>query len=747
MNRGAQIEVTLRKLSPHIEVLALTSLLMLFVFKSLIPAWISLRSDFPNYYIVARLLREHYSMDRIYEWIWFQRVKDHWLVPQPLVGFVGLTPFSALPLVPLTWLDALEAKRVWLAVNLGVLAATLYGMQRITSLGARRIALIAFLAIIPVRNNFLLGQMHLVLLALLVLAFYLYAQNKWLQCSLVLSIAASLKIYPLFFVFFFLRKREWKPAAVLAGATLAIFVACFWIFGEPVMHTFLAEQFPRMLRGEATDPFSLTAPSASSLFHRIFLSQAEVNPNPLFPSPLIYSILYPLWQLCVLAATLLTISPKEEDQKRKSLEWAAWICMLLALSTEPASYHRVALILVAVFAVRATESLRDRAIVLGCYFVACNMHRGVTAQHPVLALLIDFIPYWATVAMLICLLALLSTGRFAAAGTLFPTPLWPRMRIAWALAVFATVWAAVSTTTFVHARTLNNPSYRVDRTSAAFAHFSPRVAGNHVLSIGMFFEGYRVEREDGVRYPTFESGIEDDQLAIASSPKNNRLWIEAVNGRQSRLVELDALSGGVAAAPIATIFDAESPALSLDSENLLFLRENKGTSRAWFVRLDKNGQPVSTPTPTSPQGMDVRDARFSASNAILLSVAEKGSLHLFEMRDGVAQRLFSNDDSMLSPVANAESNVLVRQQQKGGYWRLIRSDPRGDDETQLTFGDCNAYDPAWFDESRLVYISDCGRGAGFGGLAEINTEVDDGKGGGPLASAPRTGGPRGESKE
>jgi hypothetical protein len=65
----------------------------------------------------------------------------------------------------------------------------------------------------------------------------------------------------------------------------------------------------------------------------------------------------------------------------------------------------------------------------------------------------------------------------------------------------------------------------------------------------------------------------------------------------------------------------------------------------------------------------------------------------------------------------------------------------------LTFGDCNAYDPAWFDESRLVYISDCGRGAGFGGLAEINTEVDDGKGGGPLASAPRTGGPRGESKE
>ena len=745
MNRGAQLAATLRRLAPQIESLALVSLLMLFVFKSLIPAWISLLSDFPNYYIVARLLREHYAMDRIYEWVWLQRMRDHWSIPQPLVGFVGLTPFSALPLVPLTWLDALEAKRVWLVMNLGVLAATLYGMQRITSLGARRIALIAFLAIIPVRNNFLLGQTHLVLLALLVLAFYLYEQNKWLQCSLVLSIAASLKIYPLFFIFFFLRKREWKPAAVLAGATLGIFAACFWIFGEPVMHTFLVEQFPRMLRGEATDPFSLTAPSASSFFHRIFLSQPEVNPNPLFPSALMYSILYPLWQLCVLAATLLTISPKEEEPRRKSLEWAAWICMLLALSTEPASYHRVALILVAVFAVYATENVWYRAMVLGCYFVACNMHRGVTAQHPVLALLIDFIPYWATVALLACLLALLRAGRLKAANALFSASIWPRMRIAWALAVFAIVWAAVSTTTFVHARALNNPSYRVGRASAAFAHFSPRVASNHILSIGMFFEGYRVEREDGLRYPTFESGIEDDQLAIASSPQSNRIWIEAVNGGRSRLVEVDALSRKAAAAtPIATIYDAESPALfSLDGRRSADAsREHDGKGSAWLVRLDKNGQPVTMPALISPQGMDVRDVPdFSASNTIELSVAEKGRLHLFEMRGGVAQRLSANDDSMLSPIVHAENDTLVRQQQKDGYWRLIRAGPSGDDEAQLTFGDCNAYSPAWLDESRLVYVSDCGRGTGFGALAEIEIDVPNGKGEVSSASKPRTSGP------
>lgn len=38
--------------------------------------WLYLNTDFPNYYVTARLLREGYSTSRIYEWIWLQRQKD-----------------------------------------------------------------------------------------------------------------------------------------------------------------------------------------------------------------------------------------------------------------------------------------------------------------------------------------------------------------------------------------------------------------------------------------------------------------------------------------------------------------------------------------------------------------------------------------------------------------------------------------------------------------------------------------------
>jgi hypothetical protein len=718
---SANETMALRRLLPGAEFVALIMLLALFVVKALIPAWESRRSDFPNYYIVARLFRKHYALDRIYDWIWLQRVKDHWSIPQSLVGFVGLTPFSALPLVPFTWLGALEAKRAWLVANLAILAASLYGMQRLTYLGFRRIVLIAFLAIIPLRNSFLLGQMHLVVLGLLILAFWLDLHKKRMSCAAILSLAVSLKIYPVFFVFYFARKRQWRQAAVLAGFTLVIFAAGFLLFGPPVMRAYLLEQLPRTLRGEALDPFSLTAPSASSLFHRVFLFQAQVNPDPFVSSPLLYALAYPLWQLSLLAATLLSISPTDAEPRRRSLEWASWICLLLTLSTEPATYHKVVLIFVVVLAFHAIDNAGRRAILLGCYFLACNVYPGVMPQHRVWALLLDFAPYWGLVAMLACLLAslrVLHSQPFRQSAAALP---WPHRRIVWALGSFAAVWAAVSATTFVHAISLNDSIYRIDQTSGAYARFSPHLAGGYLLTVAMVPQGYRVESQGGKQLLTSISGADEDQLGLASIPTSSEIWIEAVRGGHSQIVALQANPNGPASAPTATIFDAESPVLSTDGRRLVFLRETKGTGQAWMVRLDVNGQVVTEPVPVSPAGMDVREATFGAEGALVLSAAENGVPHLYATNGGAPlQRVSSSRNAMEGATANVEGAVTLREEERDGYWRLFAIDAFRGVSAQLTSGDCNAYDPAWLDATRVVYISDCGRGMGLGALAEID---------------------------
>src|SRR6202789_1350096 len=94
-------------------------LLGVYLFGHTLPhAWRSLNTDFPNYYLAARVTREGVDPSRAYEWIWLQREKDHRAIDQRIVGLVPITPFSTLAIWPLTGMAPLAAKHAWLFFNL-----------------------------------------------------------------------------------------------------------------------------------------------------------------------------------------------------------------------------------------------------------------------------------------------------------------------------------------------------------------------------------------------------------------------------------------------------------------------------------------------------------------------------------------------------------------------------------------------------------------------------------------------------
>ena len=82
------------------ESLLLLVLVSAFAWKAFIPAWRSLNSDFPNYYLAARLYRQGYPIERVYDWVWFQRQKDHAGVERPHVSFDPNPPTCVLPVLP-----------------------------------------------------------------------------------------------------------------------------------------------------------------------------------------------------------------------------------------------------------------------------------------------------------------------------------------------------------------------------------------------------------------------------------------------------------------------------------------------------------------------------------------------------------------------------------------------------------------------------------------------------------------------
>ncbi len=334
-----------------------------------------MNTDFPNYYVTARLLREGYSTDRVYEWLWIQRQKDHFGITkedQPVIGFIPHTPFSALVVWPLTGFSAITAKRIWIVVNLALLGLIAALLNSLSELGWRRIALLMVLNY-PLHRNLQYGQYYILMLLLLTTSLWCYLRRQRLLAGALMGIGFGLKIFPVLFFIYFLRKRDLRAATgLIAGAVLSIAVSVI-TFGWQLNRLYVSQVLPWALRGDAMDPYNLTASSVSSLLHRLLLFEPQWNPQPMVHSPLLFSLLHPLLQILIFVPAVFLAAPEDFHPRRVQSEWSAFLIAILAISTLPASYHFTVLILPV--ALIANELIEERD--LGSLLVLLILYLGV----------------------------------------------------------------------------------------------------------------------------------------------------------------------------------------------------------------------------------------------------------------------------------------------------------------------------------------------------------------------------------
>jgi hypothetical protein len=212
-------------------------------------AWRTLNTDFPDHFLAASLVHERYDNSRIYEWIWFERQKDYRAIDERIVNLPPSTAFSSLVVYPLAGMPALAAKHCWLIFNFGLLIATSVLLCALTELSWRRVALLTALSV-PLRINFIAGQYYVLLLFLLTLACYLYLRQQRFLAGVIVGIASGLKIFPVIYLLYFLRKRDMKA---LAGGVVAILSAAFisvLVVGWEANRTYLFQVLPATLRGK-----------------------------------------------------------------------------------------------------------------------------------------------------------------------------------------------------------------------------------------------------------------------------------------------------------------------------------------------------------------------------------------------------------------------------------------------------------------------------------------------------------------
>jgi alpha-1,2-mannosyltransferase len=128
-------------------------------------------------------------------------------------------PPSIIPFVfPISFLPQQTAEDIWVLLSYGSLVVSVFLVIKTVS---KTFPWVEFMIIyglsmlsFPVKFSLVLGQINLFVLLGICLCWYFYKRRKLAIAGVMLGLAGAIKITPLLFVLFFLRKREYKLVAI-----------------------------------------------------------------------------------------------------------------------------------------------------------------------------------------------------------------------------------------------------------------------------------------------------------------------------------------------------------------------------------------------------------------------------------------------------------------------------------------------------------------------------------------------------
>ncbi|WP_433963569.1 glycosyltransferase 87 family protein [Tunturiibacter psychrotolerans] len=604
-----------------------------------------------------------------------------------------LTLFSTLVIYPLTSQSALSAKHRWLILNIILLVATLLITRSLTGFHWRRLALIALLSL-PLRSNFLFGQYYVLLLFLLTLACWLYVCGTRFFAGMIVGLAAGLKIFPILYLFYFLRKRDLKVFAGGVAGALVSGAISIYVFGWELNRTYLLQVMPSALRGEASDPYNLQAASLSSLLHRLFIYEPQLNQHPAISAPWLFAVLHPVLQMALIGPALVFAMPNDRSPHNLRLEWAAILIFSLAVSTSSTSYLFTLLILPVSL---LWASLQDEvkpfwvAILFSLYLLA-GFVGGANNRGEGWFALLGVPRLYVIIRLCVFTYAALIRQELNRNAT--------RDRLARSMAL-GTILIFSIASNLRHQQTLYvDYQWRIPIPKEVFMAVHPTVEEDAALFVAMRDNGYHVAVEGVDATKVGNTG--DDELGIAAA--NGDRWVEQT-GHESKIVSVPEVR--------TTIRQAESPVASFDGRWLAFLREDHGRARIWRRALDRSDD---IDKPMTPPELDVLEMSFLPGGGLIFSAVSKDRPGLFVAdRNGGIRSLEMGETRY--PSVSPNGSWLTYSQLQGGTWNLWLRNLRSGETRRLTEAACNSTEPAWAADSQtLIYASDCARALWFSAL-------------------------------
>jgi hypothetical protein len=681
-------------------------------------AWGKLNTDFPNYYMSARLAHESFDTAREYEWVWLEREKDHRAVDRRVIGLLPITPFSTLVMWPLTGLPPLAAKHLWIVANLALLVPICWLLRSLTGLPWRRIALV-FALCFPLHRNLLYGQFYVFLLLLIVAACWAYLRGLHSLAGALMAIAAACKVFPILLFIVFLRRGDWRALISGAATGLAGLALSVAVFGWNLHRTYLHQVLPWTLHGEGLPPYATGSASISSVLHYLFLAELQWNPHPWHNSPLCYAVLQPTLQMLVFAPAVLLIRKDERTPGRILLEWSGLITASLAISTSPASYHFVLMVL----PVCVLAALLLKREWYGWLVTLLIVYVGICLpvpsprkmMGPAILLYVPRLPLM--LALLLGIYLLLWRDRSVESSTWdwksyawdwsHHARNWPNY--AWAAAMAALAMLGVHSTLHLQRAVRQEFAYRLPLETQSFLDANPASTGTALRYVAFTSTGYHLVSVDGNAAWVDPSSGDD----LSFTANSGQTMVEKALSPHSQIV---AMQDSARIVPGVVVDDARDPMLSSDGRSLAFIRDNHGRGRLMLRHAFQSSGTIDAALTPSP--LNIYEASFRAEKYYAFSAVEGGHPPQTYLTDATHSNAPLALGESRYPALSPDGAWLAYSRLENGVWNLWLRDQRTGTTRRIADVPCNQMQPAWQDDSKtLLYGTDCARSLWFTAVA------------------------------
>lgn len=252
-----------------------------------------------------------------------------------LEGWIYLyPPLLAQLLMPVVWVGDIEfARVVWLGVNIGLLVVTLHILTRYISPIYHKALWLTPLLFIPIWQAFYLGQITILMLALLTGVWVASREGKPELAGALLAFSIWIKVFPALLLIYFLWKRDWRLlwGAVLYGGLMGLFQ--MFISGHEVMFAFLETLFDLFASGQPAATYENL--SVFAFASRLF--QPNLHVIPLADSDGLFRIVRIGLTLGLLLgagyAIVQSSQHKDQDTWRFDLEYSLVILTILLIGS------------------------------------------------------------------------------------------------------------------------------------------------------------------------------------------------------------------------------------------------------------------------------------------------------------------------------------------------------------------------------------------------------------------------------